>query len=213
MDCCSRHGCDEVFGRRFVRRTLRRYRRKGLDETARAMAGWVTADGVAGASVLEIGGGIGGLQLELLKAGAASGTVVEVVGGYREAAEELARELGVAARSEFRLADLVAEPDAVEPADWVLMHRVVCCTPQGVELAGVAAGLARRGLVFSYPRQRRALRAFARVVNGLQRLRRRDFRFHVHAPSDLHEAAMSRGLTPSHVQTGRVWEVAAFRRA
>lgn len=213
MECCSQHGCDAVFGERFVRRTLRRYRRKGLDKTARAMAEWTAEGGVEGATVLEIGGGIGALQLELLKAGAASGSVVEVVGGFREAAEELARELGVAERSEFRLADLAADPDAAEPADWVLMHRVVCCTPDGVKLTGVAAGLARHGLVLSYPRPRRALRVFAFVANGLQRLRRKDFRFHVHAPSDLHEAARSRGLIPSHLQTGRVWEVAAFRRA
>jgi hypothetical protein len=38
-----------------------RYRKKGLDETARRMVEFPELSGVEGATVLEIGGGVGGI--------------------------------------------------------------------------------------------------------------------------------------------------------
>ena len=50
-----------------------RYRRRGLDRTARRMVDLLTEAGIDGATVLEIGGGVGEIELELLERGAASG--------------------------------------------------------------------------------------------------------------------------------------------
>ena len=64
---------------------------------------------------------------------------------------ELARRAGRGSVS-FRTDDLVADPAAGRPADLVVLNKVVCCTPDGVELAGIAASLTRRTLALSYPR-------------------------------------------------------------
>ena len=97
--------------------------------------------GVEGARILEIGGGLGALQAELLDAGAARGEVVELVVAYEPYARELARERGLEERTSFRVVDVLEEPEAVEPADVVLLNRVVCCSPDGVELARRSAAL------------------------------------------------------------------------
>jgi len=68
--CCSR-GYERFFGKRVARRDARRYRRRGLDRTAQRLVDELAARDVGGASVLEPGGGVGGLDLELLKRGAA----------------------------------------------------------------------------------------------------------------------------------------------
>jgi 16S rRNA A1518/A1519 N6-dimethyltransferase RsmA/KsgA/DIM1 with predicted DNA glycosylase/AP lyase activity len=44
-----------------------RYRKKGLDEAARRMVEFVELRGIEDATVLEIGGGVGEIQIELLK--------------------------------------------------------------------------------------------------------------------------------------------------
>ena len=64
--CCDARGCDQVFGPRFAHHLAKRYRRRGLDRTSRRIVDWLVAQGIEGASVLEIGGAIGELQLELL---------------------------------------------------------------------------------------------------------------------------------------------------
>ena len=66
---------------------------------------------------------------------------------------------------DFRLADLVADPAAAEPADLVVLNQVVCCTPDGPALVGIAAALTRVALAFTYPRERASFRVLAAVQN------------------------------------------------
>ena len=136
-----------MFKPRMARRSLERYRRRGLDALERGMVATVDSDELAGARVLEIGGGIGTIQTELLAAGADSGEVVELVAAYRPYARELAQEKGLAERTTFRVVDLLTEPAAAEPAAVVVLNRVVCCSPEGVTLTRVAARLTRRDRV------------------------------------------------------------------
>lgn len=168
--------------------------------------------GLAGARVLEIGGGIGTFQSELLEAGAERGEIVELVPAWEPYARELAREKGLDDRTSFRVADVFEEPEIVDPADVVVMNRVVCCSPDGVELAGVAARLARRTLVLSYPRDVFWMRAGLGILNVLFRIGRRSFRVFLHTREALLGAAQSEGLRL--VETGRdgPWEFAALRR-
>lgn len=211
--CCARHGQDEFFKDAFAERTAKRYRRKGLDAVSRSLVRWASTGGLEGVTVLEIGGGVGQIMLELLKAGAARGEVVELVPAYEGHAGALAKEAGVGERASFRTADLVADPTAGEPADIVVLNRVVCCTPDGVELAGIAASLARRTLVLSFPRDAAWARAAFACLNAFLRLRRRRFRVFVHAPEALHAAAEAHGLRLACERAGPLWQVAAFERA
>ncbi|MBA3433492.1 MAG: methyltransferase domain-containing protein [Actinobacteria bacterium] len=201
-----------MFTPRMARRSLERHRRKGLDDLERQMVEAASAGGLDDARVLEIGGGIGTLQAELLARGAARGEVVELVSAYEPYAQELAREKGFEDRTSFRIADLLDDPEAVDSADVVLMNRVVCCSPDGVALAGEAAKLTRRTLVLSFPRDVVWVRAGLRLVNFGLRLLGRSFRTFVHSPAALVAAAEAEGLRPLENGHGFVWQFAAFRR-
>ncbi len=168
--------------------------------------------GVEGASVLEIGGGVGAIQLELLKAGAARATNVELSPEYEEIAGELARERGVAEQVERRLGDVVQEPGLAGPADAVVMHRVVCCYPDYDALVGAASERARRYLVMSFPRPRRLIRIWMGAVNVAARLLRWEYRTWVHPPQALLAAAERRGLSLAEESRGRIWQIAALER-
>lgn len=168
--------------------------------------------GLDGARVLEIGGGIGAIQAELLGSGAAHGEVVELIAEYGPYAEELARERGIAERTSFRVVDVLEEPDAIEPAEVVLLNRVVCCSPDGVRLTAVAARLTRRTLVLSYPREALWVRGALALVNAGLRLLGRSFRVFLHPPAALASAAEAEGLRRTGGERGAVWELAAFRR-
>ena len=86
-------------------------------------------------------------------------------------ARELARELGIEERRQFRIADVLEQPESVEPADIVVMNRVVCCSPDGVALAAQAARLARRSLVLSFPRDVIWMRIGLGLMNAGLRMR------------------------------------------
>jgi len=210
---CSSCAADslDIFGEKRARRELRRYLKDGLGGAdAKQIAAWAEEGGLHDATVVEIGGGIGQIQAELVRRGAASGRVVEAVGAYADLAGELARSVGIADRSSFEVADPLAEPEAVDAADIVVLRRVVCCSPDGPELLGVGASKARRALLASYPRDRWLARVLLRLENAALWVMRKRFRAYLHAPGELERAAGRHGLTRSRVARGMLWETAQF---
>ena len=121
MSCCTPTGYRTIFGAKTVERDARRYRRKGLTGSAGWLVHELTRDGLDDAAVLEVGGGIGCLQIELLEAGASYATNVEMVDSYEEAARELIAERGLEGRIDRRVADYVQEAEHTPAADIVVM--------------------------------------------------------------------------------------------
>ena len=201
-----------MFDPRFAKRMAARYRKRGLDKTSRRMVELLSQAGVQDATVLEIGGGVGEIQLELLRGGAASATNLELSPAYDAEAARLLAEAGLADRVHRRLVDIAADPTAVEPPDIVVLHRVVCCYPDYEKLLGAAADRARQQLVFSYPPRNPISRAFVAGQNLAFRLAGRDFRTFVHPPAAMLAVLAEHGLRPIAAYRGPVWQVAAATR-
>ena len=166
-----------------------------------------------GYTVLEIGGGIGDIQLELLKTGAARATNVELATQYERVASELIHESGLDDRVERRLGDFVREADAIPGADVVVMNRVVCCYPDADAMVSAAADHARRFLVMTIPVDRWWTRLAIAVENILFALRSDTFRAYVHSTSAVLATAQRRGLRPVEHSRGFIWQLIALERA
>jgi magnesium-protoporphyrin O-methyltransferase len=210
--CCDPRGCDEFFGSGFARRMAGRYRKRGLDRTARRMVAFVADHGVEGETVMEIGGGIGDIQIELLKRGAARTVNLELSPGYDGEAQRLLAEAGLGGRAERRIHDIAVDPEGVDAADVVVLHRVVCCYPDYERLLGAAADCARRLLVFSHPPRSLVSRAFFAAQNAFFRLRGSEFRTFAHPPAAMLDVLTARGLQPEFSHRGIVWRVAGLER-
>jgi len=205
ISCCQ-PDYRRFFNRRFAERELRRYRRRGLSGTERDLVALCGA--VGGETVLEVGGGIGALQLELLDAGATHATNVELSGGYEETAAELFRGRDDAERV---VGDFV-ETELPEH-DVVVMHRVVCCYPDAEALVGAAASHARRVLALTLPQQRRWIGWGLAAANLWMLLRHCGFRAYQHPFERVEAAAAAHGLRlESRVRRGLLWESAGFVR-
>lgn len=137
------------------------------------MLAFLEERGIEGATVLEIGGGVGGGQIELLKRGVTRTVNLELSPGYEEEATQLMREAGLEGRMERRLHDIAADPEGVESADVVVLNRVVCCYPDYERLLGAAADHARGLLVFTYPPRNVLSRFVLGAQNMLFMLQRR----------------------------------------
>ncbi len=211
--CCDPRGCDEFFSDKFARRVAKRYRKRGLDKTSARIVAFLERVGVEDVTVLEIGGGIGEIQLELLKRGAASAVNLELSPAYDAEAARLRRETGIDdARVDRRQHDIAEDPDGVEPADVVVLHRVVCCYPDYERLLGAAAAHARHALVFSHPPRNLASRTFIRLQNVGLRLARKEFRTFAHPPAAMLDVCRAHGLTATFAHRGMVWQVQGLSR-
>ena len=211
-DCCEPDGYDETFSHRFARRMARRYRRRGLSRSARAIVSFITDRGIDGATILEIGGGVGELHVELLRHGAAKATNLEISTNYEPEAAQLLERTGMAARVERRFLDIAQVPDEVQRADVVVLHRVVCCYPDYERLLGAAAGKAGRLLVFSHPPRNLVTRAMILVENSIRRLKGDAFRSFVHPPAAMLDIAVRSGLRDAYRWRGLGWCVVGLER-
>ncbi|MDQ4503503.1 methyltransferase domain-containing protein [Sinomonas sp. ASV322] len=208
------HGYDAIFDSRFSGAIAKRYGRRGLRQSERRIVEFLAGTGIEGATVLEIGGGVGEIQLELLKRGAARAVNLELSAGYEEDAARLIERAGFGGRIERRLGvDLAEEGDGVEAADVVVLHRVVCCYPDYAKLLTAAADHARRAIVFSYPTANLPARAFIRLMNGLLAASGRSFRGFIHPPEAMADVVRGQGLEPSFQWHSPVWNVLGAVRA
>ena len=210
--CCDARGCDRFFGRWFARRVAASYRKKGLDGTARRIVEFAASRGIEGASVLEVGGGVGEIGIELLKRGASRALTLELSPAYDEEAERLLREEGLQGRAERRLHDIAADPDAIERADVVVLNRVVCCYPDYRRLLGAAADHAERAVVFSHPPRNAVSRLVVATQNLVFRLLRREFRTFAHPPREMIAVLEERGLRRTYDHRARVWQIVGLER-
>jgi 2-polyprenyl-3-methyl-5-hydroxy-6-metoxy-1,4-benzoquinol methylase len=208
--CCARD-YEKFFGSKTAARDARRFRRRGLRGSAAALA--ELAGDVEGESVLEVGGGVGAIEVTLLEAGAERATNVELAPTYEEEAAGIVAERHLEDRVERRVADFVAAAESIPPHDVVVMHRVVCCYPDVDALVGVAAERTRRVLLLTYPRERAVVRAAFSVLNVVLRMTRSTFRTYVHPVERMAAAAGAHGLALTERRRhGIAWESSAYSR-
>jgi len=213
MSCCSPAGYSAMFGPDLAAKDALRYRRKGLTATsARWIRDRLTAGGVEGRTVLEVGGGVGALQIELLEAGAAASTNVELVDSYEQPAAELLAERALGDRVDRQIADFAQEHARVPAADIVVLHRVLCCYPDADLMTSAACDHARERVAITIPRESWWTRGALATLNAWMRLRRIGFRAYVHPPGRIEGVAHRHGFRIDNRSRGVFWESTVLRR-
>ena len=201
-----------MFDEKMARRQLRHYRRKGPGKGTRRLVDAVAGDGVEGRTFIDIGGGVGAIQHDLMERGAAGGTGADASPAYLAAAREEAEARGYAGRIRYLEGDFVERADEIVAADLVTLDRVVCCYPDMPALVGAAARLTRRKLGLVIPRGTRFMRWGVAIVNLFQRLRRHPFRVYVHDPGEVEAVLGEYGLQRRYLREGLVWRMAVYGR-
>ena len=208
-DCCD---YDREFSSRVAQADLRRYRKHGLDDLSQTLVDALT-ETVDGRSVLEVGGGVGAIQVELLKAGASRVTSVEMSSEYEAAARILLHAEGLEDRVDRRVGDFAESGSSVGEADLVVLNRVVCCYPHLSRLLEAAVPKAKEQLALTFPRQRRLVKLQWALTNVWSWLRRRDFRAYLHPPDEIFARVGSSGFKVAFQDQTVVWQTAVFVKA
>lgn len=216
MNCCSGRvscvGAERQFGPAVAARDLKRYRRKGPDATSRLLLAAVRDHVASGASLLDIGGGVGVVDFELLTMGVSSATLVDASPAYLDAAGREAEARRMTDRLQRVLGDFAVIGESITSADVVTMHRVVCCYSGHASLLRAATKHTRLVFAFSYPRDRWYIRAWLAVENLRRRLFRNPFRTFVHSPGAMEALVTHAGFVRVHRSRTFVWSIDVYAR-
>ena len=207
--CC---GLEDLFNEKCAARELRRYRKRGPIKTTRLLIEALRSHRLADLTLLDIGGGIGAIQHELIKDGVARVTSVEGSPASLGASRDEATRQGYTDRVQYQHGDFVDLADQVESADIVTLDRVICCYPDMEVLVARSAEKAHRIYALVYPRDTVLMHIIGPVMNLIHRLRRIAFRFYLHRPQNIERAVKAAGLRVHSQQHTLIWQVLVYTR-
>ena len=203
----------ETYDAKLAAADLARYRTHGPRPWARALIEAIKTEGVEGATLLDIGGGVGAIQHELLDSGAAKATAVEASSAYLSAARSESERRGLVHRVTYHHGDFVKLAESIQPADVVTLERVLNVYPDWERLASLSAERAQRLYGVVIPRDTRLVRLVIVGINLAQRLRGRQIRAAIVPIDALERTLRERGLHRCvSMSVGPAWRVLLYRR-
>lgn len=210
-DCCA-STLDAKFDARNATQQLREFRRSGPPKETQLLLSALGDAGIAGATVLDIGGGIGAVQEGAFREGAARVTSVDASRGYIEAARTLAAERGYLDRVDYRFGDFVDVADGIPAADVVTLDKVICCYDDMNALVNRSAERAGRLYGAVYPRDGLPVRVLIGLLNAARAFGRSGFRSYIHRSHAIAEVLGRHGFRQRSVATTAFWRVVVFER-
>jgi 2-polyprenyl-3-methyl-5-hydroxy-6-metoxy-1,4-benzoquinol methylase len=212
MNCCQCQGIEDLFNEKTVSKELAQYREKGPDKTTRLMIDAIKAHAIRGYALLDIGGGVGGIQHQLLDAGVDSAVDVDASQAYLQAARKEAQRRGLSDRIHFQHGNFVDLAHTIPPAEIVTLDRVICCYPDMEMMVNLSAARAKKLYGLVYPRDTWWVRAGLAVMNIYFRLRKNPFRTFAHPTKRVEALINSHGLKRHFYHRTLVWQVVVYAR-
>lgn len=212
MDNC---GCDDYatpIDADIARKDRESYHSEGPSGPTRMLLDMIKAESAEGVTLLDIGGGIGVIDQELLRTHASSAVLVEASPDYLQAARAEAQEADLLDRLEIVPGDFVRHAADIAPADIVTLDKVMCCYPGATELVDASASRAKRLYGLILPRDRWYVRWFVRLENVYKRMRRDTFRAHAHSNVAIDAQLARMGLVQRAEAFTPWWRVVLFSR-
>jgi magnesium-protoporphyrin O-methyltransferase len=213
MKCCAQcDHADKWFDDKYARDDLEAYRQHGPSKPTQLLIDQLVQQGVQDMTLLDIGGGVGAIQHELIKSGVRSVTGVDASKAFIGAARHEAERQGYADRVQYQVGDFVKLAHAIEPADIVTLDRVVCCYPDMPALVGESAARARHYYALVFPRDALIYRAVTVALNSFERLSREPFFFFVHPTARVDRLICEQGFEKLFHRKLLIWQVLIYQR-
>lgn len=213
MCCPYCEGVEDVFSRGYARKELEAYRKRGADGTTNWLIDALKQRGVDNMTLLDVGGGVGAIQLALLQAGIHHAVDVDASSAYINVAKEEAQAQQVTERITYHHGDFVQLAPELEHADIVTLDRVVCCYPDMEALVQKSSSLAKRFYALVYPRDNILMRVGIRFLNFFAfRLSGNPFRTFVHPTKQVDSIVRRNGFSPFFQKQGLFWQVVVYER-
>ena len=211
-------GCSQCVGleqetQKWVKSDLAALRRGKKQRTTVLLIQALLDLGVGEQTLLDIGGGLGVIQLELLKGGAAAATSVEISSAYLEAARQEAASQGLSERITWQHGDFVALAEDVPAVDIVTLDRVVCCYPDYKELIGKSVVKAGKVYALVFPRDLWVIRQGLRLMNWIFKAQKSLYVAYIHPVAEIDRIIRASGFSAAYQHSTLGWHVRVYRRA
>jgi 2-polyprenyl-3-methyl-5-hydroxy-6-metoxy-1,4-benzoquinol methylase len=212
-NCCAQcEGIELTFNEEAADEDLRLYRAEGPDEATGWLLDELLARGVEGMTLLDIGGGVGAIQHELLENGAASAVHVDASSAYIDAAQREAKRRKLRERIEWRHGNFVDMASELPPADIVTLDKVICCYDDMPSLVRASARKAQHYYAIVVPRDNFVFKTAAWFMNLVQAITRNPYRMFVHSHEEIDAIVKRAGLSRTFERRDWMWQAIVYSK-
>lgn len=213
MSCKHCCGVDRLFDEKSAQKDLKRYLRKGARKPTKLLTDALKKVNLNGLSLLDIGGGIGPIPLELIPNGISKVTDVDASAGYIKIAKREADKRNYSHLINYSFGDFVTESYTIESHDIVTLDKVICCYPNVNELLNSSLSKATIYYGIVYPQSNSASNSLTLLMNLWFRISKNPFRSYIHSPKLVRKTILSKGFTM--IYTGKTlfsWHIEVYKK-
>jgi hypothetical protein len=208
--------CDRIearFDEPYATEKLALYQDAGPDPSTLALLDLIRKQPIEGATLLDIGGGVGAVQHELLRSGVSSVQEVEASAAYAAACQAEAERQGHPDSITHFVGDFGSVSDQVGAADIVTLDRSMCCWHDMPDLVERSAAKANWLYGVVYPRDTWWVRHGWRTYTNLHlRVQRQEMRLYAHRQRAVESILARHGLQRSAYTELGVWQIALYAK-
>ena len=208
------HCCDanHLFDDKQARKDLKKYKKKGAGKPTQRLIDGFSNIQLSGLSLLDIGGGIGIISLELFKLSLSKSMDVDASFAYVDVARKHAEDAGYESQTEFIIGDFVDHSEEIDLYDIVTLDKVVCCYPDIDKLLQSSLNKAKQYYGIVYPRDGFIARILTRLANFYFKLKGSEFRTYVHENRLISTSIENEGFERIYFTNSFPWRIAIYRR-
>lgn len=205
-------GIEQLFSDKYARKELKAYRKNGPSKSTKMLIEAIKAQKLDDAKMLDIGGGVGSIQLALLKMGVASSSVVDASEAYLAVAMEEAERQGLRDRVSYHHGNFVEIAPDLTPVDLVTLDKVICCYDDMTSLVTISVGLAKQyyGIVFPIENILSQIQDF--FYNLWMRITRNSYRAYLYPTPDIETIIFKDGFKRASYQRQALWQIILYSK-
>jgi len=175
--CC---GANQQFDIKNAKKDLKRYLKRGPRKPSKRLTEAFKKLDINNLSLLDIGGGVGPIPLELIPQGLSKVTDVDASEGYINVAKSEAEKRGYQDKVSYLSGDFMDVHSQVDPHDIVTLDKVICCYPFVEELLKTSLSKAKTYYALVHPQDNFLARLVVWGLNLSLKLRGNPFRAFIH---------------------------------
>jgi len=212
MSSCQCQGCERFFSDKMAQKELKNYRKKGPGKATQLLIDSLASQDIDGATLLDIGGGVGAIQFELMKEGVANVAGIDGSSGYLGAAQEEAERLGLLDKTNYQQGNFVDIAPELEKADIVTLDKVICCFDDMTALVTSSVKLAKKYYAVVFPINRWWVRLGDIFINTYMQIIKNPYRAFTHLTEDVEKIIFDNGFERLSYQRQSIWQVIVYAR-
>jgi len=213
MSCQHCCGANQQFDTKSAKKDLKRYLKRGPRKPTKKLTEAFKSLDITNLSLLDIGGGVGPIPLELIPQGLSKVTDVDASEGYINVAKSEAKKRDYKEKINYLTGDFTDVHSQIEAHDIVTLDKVICCYPFVENLLKTSLSKAKTYYALVYPQANFISRTTVWFLNMTLKIRGNPFRTFIHNQKVIDCLIANAGFTEIYSGTTFLsWQIHLYKR-